>query len=62
MNKSIIAELNSIIAINEKAYIKYRSEGFLQDIKNIEKIITFVKTRGYNFLSLNEAVASGSRT
>ena len=55
MNKEIIAELNSIIEITEKALIKYRIAGFSDDIKIIEKIITFIKSKDYQFLSINEA-------
>lgn len=60
MNKKIIAELNKLIDDYKDGFAKYRIDSFLINVNKIEKIITFIKTKDYDFLSTEEAIACSS--
>ena len=62
MNEKIIAELNETIIKLIEGFNEYGIGSFISDINKLEKIIIFVGSKDYQFLSLNEAIACSRRT
>ena len=58
MNQKIIAELNNRISELITAFNHYKIHNFIYNIRKYENVIQYVYSKNYEFLSVEEAIAS----